>query len=108
MKIVECVVLGIMRKVINGIFEKNEVIQVLKLFKAFVKYIPTTFLFHIFLLLFSCCLSELESLRIFKIPLSGFELCKKKMFLGFSFYMYFYSVDFRENAQNYSSAFPLS
>ena len=81
MKIGEFVRLGVLRKVINGIFEEkkffSEVILVLRLFLENKQLFYLLTNFHTFLLLFSCCPAELESVGMFKISLSIFVLCQK-------------------------------
>ena len=73
MKIGECVRLGVMRKDIKGIFERKKIvlklpIKVLKCFNIFLESIHRFLFFNEFsnfLLLFSCCPADLESIRIF-------------------------------------------
>ena len=78
----ECVRLGVMRKVITGIFEEKKFTLQL-IFQSYFRIYITFFLFFkefsYFFELFSCCPAELESIKIWKISLSVFELCKKKI-----------------------------
>ena len=73
MKIGECVRVGVMRKVSIRIFGK----QIFQSF--FLEYIQLLYLSTNcnILLLFSFCPAELESVEIFKISLSVFELFRK-------------------------------